>query len=237
MAVAQTQHGKTVVIDGRFNGPPGRANGGYIAGLLSRAVDGPIEVTLRRPAPLGEPLTLEPKDGGAVLWYDYAAIAEAHPSDVDVEPPPPPDYEDAIAARSRYPGFASSHPFPLCFVCGPRREDGLGVFPGPVRGRQLYAAAWRPRGEFADERGFLLPEYVWGALDCPGGIIAMADEPKPMVLGRISGAVQAPVRAGDGYIVLAWRVAHEGRKHYVGTALFDEDRALVGSSTQTWLEI
>ena len=38
------------------------------------------------------------------------------------------------AGRPAYPGFIE-HPFPTCFVCGPRREDGLRHLPGPAARR------------------------------------------------------------------------------------------------------
>jgi len=43
---------ETVVIDDRFNGPAGSANGGYACAMAARWVDGPGEVTLRVPPPL-----------------------------------------------------------------------------------------------------------------------------------------------------------------------------------------
>src|SRR4051794_26153021 len=46
----------TLVLDPRFNGPPGSANGGYACGAVGELVDGPAEVTLRSPPPLGAPL-------------------------------------------------------------------------------------------------------------------------------------------------------------------------------------
>ena len=45
-----------VVIDRRFNGPPGWANGGYACGLLAEHLGGVTEVTLRRPVPLATSL-------------------------------------------------------------------------------------------------------------------------------------------------------------------------------------
>ena len=54
-----------LVIDPRFNGPAGSANGGYTCGLVADFVDGVAEVTLRRPPPLGRPLVVE-RDGDRV---------------------------------------------------------------------------------------------------------------------------------------------------------------------------
>src|SRR5215213_4316915 len=56
-----------VVIERRFNGPPDSGHGGYSAGRAAALVDGPAEVTLRRPPPLETPLTVRRDDGGAAL--------------------------------------------------------------------------------------------------------------------------------------------------------------------------
>ena len=51
---------RTLVIPERFCGPPGTGNGGYVAGRLASLVasdsgsNPTIEVTLRRPIPLGD---------------------------------------------------------------------------------------------------------------------------------------------------------------------------------------
>ncbi|WP_324274811.1 hypothetical protein [Blastococcus brunescens] len=44
---------ETLAVAGRFCGPPGTANGGYLAGRLAPLVDSPaVSVRLRRPIPL-----------------------------------------------------------------------------------------------------------------------------------------------------------------------------------------
>ena len=42
----------SIVIDPRFCGPPGIGNGGYVSAQVAAWADGPVMVTLRRPAPL-----------------------------------------------------------------------------------------------------------------------------------------------------------------------------------------
>ena len=56
-----------LVIDPRFNGPVGSANGGYTCGLVADFLDGTAEVTLRRPPPLGRPLGVERDDRRVVV--------------------------------------------------------------------------------------------------------------------------------------------------------------------------
>src|ERR1700704_1352513 len=44
---------RLVSIDARYCGPDHRGNGGYTCGLLARAARRRVQVTLRRPSPLG----------------------------------------------------------------------------------------------------------------------------------------------------------------------------------------
>ena len=48
--------GETLTVGHRFCGPPIWGNGGWVSGSLAGFVDGPAEITLRRPPPLGSPL-------------------------------------------------------------------------------------------------------------------------------------------------------------------------------------
>ena len=75
-----------VTIDPRFRGPPDSGNGGYVAGLLARSVDGAAEVTLRRPPPLVRPLDIARRpDGGAILCDGGEVVAEAAPALLDID--------------------------------------------------------------------------------------------------------------------------------------------------------
>ena len=66
----------------RFCGPPATANGGYACGAIAELLGGGVEVTLRRPPPLGRPLRLRVGDGGAVVHLGDELVAEAHPATV-----------------------------------------------------------------------------------------------------------------------------------------------------------
>jgi len=57
------------------------------------------------------------------------------------------------------------HPYPTCFVCGPGRAagDGMRVFPGPLSGRDIYAAPWQPDGSLLDGDGWVAPGSPAGA--------------------------------------------------------------------------
>lgn len=211
----------------RFNGPPGSANGGIACGRLASYVGAAaVEVTLRRPPPLDVDLRVDASGGTARLYDGAALVAEAVPSTVELEVPPPVPLERAREVEPTYAGLVS-HPFPTCFSCGTERTDGLGLRPGIV-GEGRAACTWTPAT--AD------PVTVWAALDCPGGWAS--DLPgRPMVLGRM--ALQQPGRLvpGEPHVVSAWTVGVDGRKTHTGTALHDPDGALVAVARATWIAL
>jgi hypothetical protein len=151
-----------MIVPGRYNGPPGSANGGYMCGLVAGVLGGVAEVTLRLPPPLDRELEVVREDGRVEIRDGEAVVAEAEGVALDVEVPPAVSVEEAAAASRRYAGFVH-HAYNTCFVCGPGREDGLRVYAGPVEGRPgLVASPWTPGEEPR-------PELVWAALDCPSG--------------------------------------------------------------------
>ena len=98
-------------------------------------------------------------------------VAEAEPFSGDFDEVEPVSFEEARKAAEYYGGLVE-HPFPACFSCGIARpgSDGLGLRPGLLPGREgVTAASWRPDGSLADAAGQVRPEFVWAALDCPGG--------------------------------------------------------------------
>jgi hypothetical protein len=237
---------ETLTIDPRFNGPPDSGNGGYACGSLARFVDAPAaEVTLRLPPPIGRPLQVVRGDGGAVTLLDgEAVIAEAQPTDLPAEAPPPVDARDASDAVEDSPFLdETTHPFPTCFVCGPRRAagDGLRIFAGPVSARDVYAAPWTPDPDLAAADGTLPSDLVWAALDCPTSV-PVANDPddpdfRPIVLARLAARILAPVRAGARHTIVSWPVGIDGRKRHAGAALHTEAGELVAVSRALWIEL
>jgi hypothetical protein len=212
-----------VIIPPRFNGPPDSANGGYACGLLSEALGGGFEVTLRRPPPLGIELDLV----GNELRHGDEVIAEARRNTQVLDAPEPVSLEEAEAASSRYPGF-EHHAYPTCFTCGPEREDGLGVFPGPVEGRDgVVATPWTP--------GAVRPEIVWAALDCPSGWAVDDFSREGVLLGRMAAAIHELPPSGEAQVVIGWRIAEAGRKRFAGSALFDRAGGLLAAARSTWI--
>ncbi|MFY1633885.1 hypothetical protein ACN27F_11490 [Solwaraspora sp. WMMB335] len=235
-----------MIIPARFNGPAGSANGGYAAGLFAQAwpaarsvtgvTDPPVRVTLRRPPPLDTPLRAVPvtpvrlrievdRTGSA---DDSGLVAEVEQVDTPLGPPVAPvSPRRAVAAGAAYPGF-SAHPFPSCYVCGPRHPDGLRIFPGPVGDGRVAAP-------------FLVPASttvatVWAALDCPGGWAVLAPG-RPYVLGRMTATVATPPVPGQRCVVVGELVAASGRKAEVRTALYDPTGGVLGQARATWIAV
>src|SRR5215216_6315105 len=103
-----------VVIAPRFNGPPASGHGGYSCGCAAAQVDAPaVEVTLRRPPPLGVELRVR-RDGAAASLLDGGdVVASARPATLAVHGPPPVGVEEAGAAAERF-AWKHDHPFPTC---------------------------------------------------------------------------------------------------------------------------
>lgn len=229
----------TVVIDERFHGPPGSANGGYACAMAARWIEGPAEVTLRVPPPLGRELTVELADGRVSLLDGETVVADARAATVEVEVPAPVSFAEAQQAAERYP-WRDEHPYPTCFVCGPQRQvgDGLCIFPGPVEGRELYAAPWTPDYSLADETGRVRDEFVWGALDCPSGIVTtLLDDVGLLLLGRLAADLKHPVMAQEPHVVAAWVVSRDGRKLNTASAVLTAAGDVVATARAVWIEV
>jgi len=214
-----------IVIARRFRGPETSGNGGYTAGLIARELGGrEVEVTLRLPPPLEEPLRVG--DDGRV-WDGEALVAEARPAEVGIGPPDPVAWGDAVAAESVDLGS----PFPECFVCGHARGgDALHLHAGPVAGRDVVAAAWTVADDTEGN------EFAWAALDCPGAYATGVPGRGTVVLGRLTARIERAPRAGERCVVVGWPLGSEGRKHVAGTALSTESGELLGLARAVWVE-
>lgn len=229
--------GETVVIERRFQGPPHSGHGGYTCGLLAREIPGAAEVSLRATPPLERQLTLERIGDGRVLLRDGDVIvADARPATLELDPPAPVALSDAQTASLRS-GFAR-HPFPMCFGCGPEREqgDGLRLFPGPVKGRNVIACPWRPDAALADENGLVRTEFVWAALDCPTAF-ACDLTGRPIVLARLTGRIDKPLHAGEQHIITAWHIGRDGRKQHSACTISTPDGEVLARSQALWIEL
>ncbi|MFI6587576.1 hypothetical protein [Embleya sp. NPDC050493] len=237
----------TIVVPGRFNGPPGIGNGGYLAGLLAGRASGGtasgVTVTLRRAVPLDRPLALAHDAGTGVLTLhrDDGPIAEAVAVDAALPLPTPIDPvtpAEAVEASRSFPGFAAWNPYTECFVCGTERAegDGLRLFPGMLTDRpDTNACVWTPHASLvAPGSEQVGPEFVWAALDCPGGWTGM-DRDTALLLGRMTAHVYALPYPDEPCVVLGRRLGREGRKVRTATTLYDAEGRVAAHAEQVWI--
>jgi hypothetical protein len=241
-------HQSPLLLDRRFRGPARSGNGGYTAGRLALrmpavsadAAASPVTVTLRRPPPLDfamEVRRVADEGGpGVQLLHGDALVASATAGVLSADPVAPATFDTATAARASYRGLLD-HPFPECFVCGPDREpgDGLHLAPGPIDDGRT-ACVWMPdRSLESGTHGVVGVEFVWAALDCPGGWTSALDT-RPLVLGRMTAQCLALPKVGQPLVVVGQLLRHEGRKTYTASSLYDGDH-LLARAEHVWLEV
>jgi hypothetical protein len=210
----------SIVIQRRFRGPARSGNGGYTCGLVAGLLDADtVEVTLRLPPPLDRPLLVERADDTVRVLDGDVLVAEARATDLELEPPEPVTFADAVALAASRPDDPE-HPFPGCFVCGPGRDEGdaLRLVPTPT-GDGRVVAPWRP-SEVAHP-------FLWASLDCPGAYAVNPDGARGItVLGRLTARVLETPAPGDECVVVAWPLGGDERRLQAGTALFRDGRVL-----------
>jgi len=228
----------SITIGRRFEGPPNLGNGGYVSGRLAAHLDGPAAVRLRAPTPLEVALEVRTTEQGCQLAHNDTIIADARPGDFELELPEPPTFAEAEQAARSFRAF-TNHPLSMCFVCGTAREagDGLRLFPGSVALREIVACPWVPDANLADADGNVQPEFLWSALDCPGAFSFPQIEKGVALAGELAAKISQPVTAGERYIVTGWQIAHEGRKHFTGTAVFSESGECCAAARTIWIEV
>lgn len=233
-------------IPSSYVGPPKIANGGYVCGLMANFIDGPADVFIRMPTPVDHELQVVASDDGNYYLMDgEKVLVQAKAGSLDLEVPKPPPYEMAVEAAkisialkdSPYHDWKTKGIHPFCFCCGADGSDpkGLKIHPGRINGSEIVAAPWTPASELGNEAGFVRPEFIWTALDCPGAFafLELTDH-RPGLSGRLIGQIERPLRVGEPGVVIAWPVAVEGKKLFAGSALFNADGQIVGRVLATW---
>jgi hypothetical protein len=230
---------ESIVIDPRFNGPPSSANGGYACGILGELVDGPAEVALRSPPPLGTPLSVAFADGAVELWAGETLVGSARPVDgVDVEPPVRPTLAEAREAMRSHPGHGRRVLFSDCYVCGSQRHDGLGVHFGPLPGRpDVTAAMFLPDATTPQRCGVVAPEIVWAALDCPSYTPPLWDWDRPSLLAGMAVERLEALAPGEPAVIVGWHLGSEGRKHRTASALLGTDGRVLARARALWITL
>lgn len=227
-----------LVIDKRFCGPRASANGGYAAGMFAQMIDGPAQVTLLAPPPLGEKIEIhETGEGTFEARHGATLIARITPASVSVDPPALPDSAGVSAARGDFLEDADGeHLLPYCFVCGDKRDDGLRIFAGPAPGSPMNADYWTPKPDLAGDDGLVRSEFLWAALDCPGAF-ALRNGLRLCLLGRFAVEIFRRPAVGEKLIVAAWRTGEDGRKHFSSSALYDKNRKIIAAANAVWIEL
>lgn len=249
-----------LTIPKRFRGPPESGNGGYVAGVFAEqlhlSADQGIEITLRAPIPLDKtltvhrhqeedlvPVTIEfAPDGEGTSMTSRTLIAEVRPQAFNLDIPVPPTFQQALAVRhlaiplqirqdSPMPGSLGQHP--VCFCCGAQHPTGLQVYAAPV-GEQV-AAAWQTRVEWGNLAGELPARFLWTALDCPGQLAYFHQGQQTGLLGRMTARIHHPVKAGEPLVVTAWPINVDGKKHFAGSAIFNQTGELVAEAIAVWI--
>ncbi len=223
--------GGPALVQPRYAGPPGMANGGVVAGML--AGEGPAEVTILRPVPVDVPLTAS---DGRLLDAGGTLLAEATPLDATAQAEleeaalaaPRRTVEEARAAASATP-LAEGHPFPGCFGCGRDHPSGLHCLAGPA-GDGVWAVTFTPESDD--------PRLSWAALDCPSSAPHAEPNPQsPLVLGRIAGWILRPPAPGEDHVVVAWSLGSEGRRRWSGSAILTADGIACAVARATWVAL
>lgn len=218
-----------LVVNARYNGPPGSGNGGWTAGLIGAYLSrGVPEVTLRKPPPLDTPLRVVfTAEGLQVVDPAEVVIATAISREDDIPPVQPVTVAQARRVSAHYPGHGSHH-FPTCFVCGPQRADGLNIFPGKLPDGRTAATFETPKDIDA--------VMVWAALDCPGGWTVIEGD-RPWVLGRFAVAVDTLPQPGQTCVVMGRPISREGRKALVRTTLYTSQGQVAARGEATWIAL
>jgi hypothetical protein len=236
-----------------YAGPPNMGHGGYVAGLVAARLEAEapdaasaVQVTLRKPVPLDEPLDVVVAGGHVQLRREDEVIVDGERvTSLALDVPAPPSLADAAAAEGGSPSRAAQYNegrgvHPTCFGCGAQREggDGLRIFAGPVDvgGVAQVAGPWRPDPDMVDERsGEVGSLWVLAALDCPGAFAFITGGDRAGLLGRIVFERCGPRIDPDAdHVVTGWRIGTDGRKMFAGTALHTSDGELLAMAKATW---
>ena len=235
----------TITVPDNYCGPSNVGNGGYMSALLARYIEGTAQINLRAPAPLDKPLTVEVfPENRARLRDGETLIAEGMAGEVNLTPPPAPDWEAAHAASLRSP-MRTNHPYANCFGCGPERgpTEGLHIFSDQDNGQLTNIGTWEPHAGLAPTGQPVPDEMIWIALDCGNGSLPAIPawerwgKNTLVVTGMISASIEGRVIVGERYTTRSWLVETDGRKTHMGTAVYDAQGGPVARARSLWMAL
>lgn len=228
-----------ITVSPAYQGIPGIAHGGYVAGLFAGRLPGHPRVTLRRPPPIGKSLTIADNGSGPRLRDpDGRTVLLARPV-TDIHLDLPVRTVAQVADQAPHPGF-HRHPYPGCFMCGTDRPDGfkLRVATG-VDG--VTSGLWRPSGPLLPDSEEVPAEFVWAAVDCLTAW-AFADHWQdsnwwPAVTGQLAVILDRPVRRHADHVLVARVTGRDGRWITVQAAMFDADGHAYARAEAIWIVV
>lgn len=220
-------------VPGRFEGAPGRAQGGYTGGLLH---DGqPRRVWFRSAIPLDTELEVMTDEATTIASLGGTLVLESHPTDPLADPMPPVTMDEATAGRSRSEAAGFPGLIQRCYSCG-TVEGTLRTHPGRVADSEVWAAPmtypeWTATSRVVD------PPHLWAVVDCASGYpVAFANpEPRLAFTGWLTVDVRSQIEPGQPAIVVASAAPWDGRKRSARSALWTNDGELVALSESLWI--
>lgn len=222
----------TLRIDGRFEGAPARAQGGYAGGLLHDSR--PRRVWFRSAIPLDVDLDVQSEEETIRVSRAGTLVLESHP----IGPLSAPLESVSMAEATRGRAWAEAEGFPdliaPCYSCGTRAET-LRTHPGRVGG-----GVWASPMTFPDwtaTEGEVDATHIWAVIDCaPGYPVAFGGaKPRFAFTGWLDVDVRAPIEPGRPAIVVAEAGPWDGRKRSARSALWTEDGDLIALSESLWI--
>ena len=229
----------------QFCGPPHSGNGGYFCGLIAEHFTQPLSIRLKAPPPLNTRLTIEGDDHNAEVMAGPQTIASLKFVHAPPEASPPIALEDARNISDE--GLQNSrvnHPFPNCFVCGPKRQtqDGMRIFTGPSQNKTLYAAHWYAEPCWSSDGTYIDTRFIWAAMDCPSSGPAFATTLDPhsqiaYVLGTLELHIEHKPKIRNHYIITCTLDEDNGKVYKTRVSLYDEEHKLHARGAAVWVQV
>jgi hypothetical protein len=91
--------------------------------------------------------------------------------------------------------------------------------------------------------GFVAPEFLWAALDCPTGYATALDPARAAPIPRPSCSARWRCEStlcrawASACVITAWETGREGRKRLAEAAAFGESGQLLAVARATWITV